>query len=162
MNLLLAADQIGSIILLGVLIIFLVASPFIIRAKNKKEMDNAQKMIDSIDKGDTVLTASGVIGKVISIQTKEGYKTVTIETGNEHHKGYITLDIGAVYANLSAPVVTDAKQENKEDQPKEEDKPEEVVVEEPTQEVQEQKVEDVQKTKKTTQKKSTKNSKSKK
>ena len=119
MNLLLAVD-VGQWILLGVLVLILVVSPFLMKAKNKKEMENAQKLMDSIKKGDKVLTASGVIGKVISIDTKEGYKAVTIETGDEKHKGYITIDIAAVYANLSNPVV-----EQKSEQPNKAEKVEE-------------------------------------
>lgn len=122
MNLLLAVD-VGQWILLGVLLLILVASPFLMKAKNKKEMENAQKLMDSIKKGDKVLTASGVIGKVISIDTKEGYKAVTIETGDEKHKGYITIDIAAVYANLSNPVV-----EQKPEQPNKAEKVEETEV----------------------------------
>lgn len=104
MNLVLAVE-VGQWILLGVLVLILVISPFLMKAKNKKEMENAQKLIDSIKKGDKVLTASGVIGKVISLDNKDGYRIVTIETGDEKHKGYITLDIAAIYANLSNPVV---------------------------------------------------------
>ena len=129
MNLLLA-DQVGSIILLGVVIVFLFASPFIMRIKNKKQMEEAQKMVDSIKKGDMVLTSTGVIGKVISIDKKEGFKTVTLETGNEHHKGYMCLDINAVYTNLSNPVIEEPKPEvveNKEEV--KEEKQEEAVVE---------------------------------
>ena len=37
-------------------------------------------LLDSLKKGDEVMTASGVIGKIISIDTKVGYKTITIET----------------------------------------------------------------------------------
>ena len=164
MNLLLA-DQIGSIILLGVLVIFLIASPFVMKAKNKRDMDNAQKMLDGIKKGDNVLTASGVIGKVISIETKEGYKTVTIETGNEHHKGYLTLDIGAVYANLSNPVVEEPKAQEKIEEPKEEVAEQQVeekaeVIEQHAEESVQEDV--VKEQKKSSQKKSTKNSKNKK
>ena len=121
MNLLLA--QVGNWILLGVLVLFLVVSPFLMKAKNKREMESAQKMVDSLKKGDTVLTASGVIGKIVGMDTKNGYKTVTIETGDQKHKGYITLDVAAVYANLSNPTPT------VESKPSEETKTEEVVAE---------------------------------
>lgn len=109
-----------SWILLGVLALFLIISPFMMKAKNKKEMDKAQKMIDSIKKGDKVMTASGVIGKAIAFEEKDGFKTITIETGDEKHKSYMTLDINAIYANLSAPMVENTPK-------KEESKPEEKI-----------------------------------
>lgn len=139
MNLLLS-NQIGSIIVLGIVILFLFASPFIMRMKNKKQMEEAQKMVDAIKKGDMVLTSTGVIGKVISIDKKEGFKTVTIETGNEHHKGYMCLDINAVYTNLSNPVIAEPTPEQKLEVV--EDKKEEVVADESKEEVAEEQVEE--------------------
>ena len=134
MNFLLAVG-VEQWILLGILVLFLIGAPFVMRARNKREMANAQKMIDSIKKGDNVLTASGVIGKVISLDNKQGYKTVTIETGDEKHKGYITLDVAAIYANLSNPV-TPEKTDNNEKSAKQEEQHTE---EQPSQEqVQEQ------------------------
>ena len=119
MNLLLEA-QWGQFVLLGVLVLVLIASPFFMRARNKKEAENQQKMMDNLKKGDTVLTYAGVIGKVIGIEEKQGYKTVTLETGNEKHKGYMCVDIASVYSNLSNPVVPEYVKE----EPKvEEDKP---------------------------------------
>lgn len=110
-----AQSGIMSWVLLGVLALFLIISPFLMKARNKKEMDKAQKMIDSIKKGDKVMTASGVIGKAVSFDEKDGFKTITIETGDEKHKSYMTLDINAIYANLSTPVVenTPNKEEKK-------------------------------------------------
>ena len=80
MSLILSNVGVGSWILLGVLLLILIVSPFIMRAKSKKEMDTQQKMMDAINKGDTVLTSAGVIGKVVGIDAnKQGYKTLTLE-----------------------------------------------------------------------------------
>ena len=103
MNLLLAVS-VEQWVLLGVLLLVLILSPVFMMAKKKKAMASTQKMIDELKKGDTILTAAGVIGKVVSIDNKEGYKTVTIETGDEKHKGYMCIDIASVYYNLSNPV----------------------------------------------------------
>ena len=117
MSLILSNVGVGSWILLGVLLLILIVSPFLMRAKNKKEMENQQKMMDAINKGDTVLTSAGVIGKVVGIDNnKQGYKTLTIETGDEKHKGYMCVDIRSIYYNLSKPVVetsVDKKDETK-------------------------------------------------
>lgn len=112
----------SSWVLLGVLALFLIISPFLMKAKNKKEMDKAQQMIDSIKKGDMVMTAAGVVGKVISIENKLDMKLVTIETGDEKHKGYMAMDINAIYANLSNPVIeaVSTKNEDKKDEKVEE------------------------------------------
>lgn len=126
MNLLLegttASSNWSSWVLLGVLALFLIISPFLMKAKNKKEMEKAQQMIDSIKKGDQVMTAAGVVGKVVSIENKLDMKLVTIETGDEKHKGYMTMDINAIYANLSNPVIeaVSTKNENKKDEKVEE------------------------------------------
>ncbi len=116
MNLILADVGVGSWILLGVLLLVLIVSPFLMKAKNKKEAEMQAKMMDAIKKGDTVLTSAGVIGKVVGIDNdKQGYKTLTIETGDEKHKGYMCVDIRSIYYNLSNPVVdnTSVKKEEK-------------------------------------------------
>jgi outer membrane biosynthesis protein TonB len=77
-------------------------------------------MIDNLKKGDTVLTYAGVIGKIVGIEDKQGYKTVTLETGNEKHKGYMCIDVASIYSNLSNPVVQEPV---KEEPAVEEDKP---------------------------------------
>ena len=110
---LLLAVSVEQWILLGVLLLVLIVSPIFMMAKNKKAMATTQKMIDELKKGDTILTTAGVIGKVISIDSKEGYKTVTIETGDEKHKGYMCIDIASVYYNLSNPTQSQNTSVNK-------------------------------------------------
>ena len=128
MSLILSNVGVGSWILLGVLLLILIVSPFIMRAKSKKEMDTQQKMMDAINKGDTVLTSAGVIGKVVGIDAnKQGYKTLTLETGDEKHKGYLCVDIRSIYYNLSNPVIENAPEKKVEETPKVEQKTEEVI-----------------------------------
>lgn len=128
MSLILSNVGVGSWILLGVLLLILIVSPFIMRAKSKKEMDTQQKMMDAINKGDTVLTSAGVIGKVVGIDAnKQGYKTLTLETGDEKHKGYLCVDIRSIYYNLSNPVIENTPEKKAEETPKVEQKTEEVI-----------------------------------
>ena len=128
MSLILSNVGVGSWILLGVLLLILIVSPFIMRAKSKKEMDTQQKMMDAINKGDTVLTSAGVIGKVVGIDAnKQGYKTLTLETGDEKHKGYLCVDIRSIYYNLSNPVINNTPEKKVEETPKVEQKTEEVI-----------------------------------
>ena len=161
MNLLLA--DVSQWILFGVLALVIILAPVFMSMRNKKEMAKAQQVMDSLKKGDKILTSAGVIGKIVSISEKDGYKTVTIETGDEKHKGYMTIDIAAIYMNLSAPVEQPAPAVN---QPAEtekqqvEEKSEEVVEDAPETETTEQVVEPVE-TQKQTKSKSKSSKKSK-
>lgn len=130
MNLLLAVDA-SQWILFAVLLAIIVVTPFFMRLRNKKDMERSQQVINSIKKGDKILTSAGIIGNVVSVDEKDGYKTVTIETGTESQKGYLTFDIAAVYMNLSAKASTEPavsptekltaeiKEEAKSDEPQE-------------------------------------------
>ena len=158
MNLLLADVSPTSWILVGVLALFLIAYPFIMRARNKREVENQQKLMGSIKKGDKILTYSGVIGKVVSLDEKDGYKTVTIETGDEKHKGYMTVDIAAVYSNLTNPVLPEklekeVKQEQVEQQPEVKEEPKEENLEPKQEEVKEEPAKKSNKSKKSKSKK---------
>ena len=161
MNLLLAEAGVGvsQWIMFGLLIAIIIIAPIFMNMRNKKEMAKAQQVMDSLKKGDKILTTAGVIGKVVGIEEKDGYKTVTIETGDEKHKGYMTMDINAIYMNLSAPenadTLTPKSEKVEESSVVEEEKIEETT--EVVEKVEEPKVEE--KTKKSTKKSSTKKSK---
>ena len=118
-----------SYILLGVLVLIIIIGPIFMKRRNKKESERMQAMVDSLKKGDKVITSAGVFGKVIGVEEKEGFKLVTIETGNEKNKSYLTMDVGAIYANLSATPVTQPVAKPDQETPKPEEKPEETVTE---------------------------------
>lgn len=142
MNLLLAVG-VEQWVLFGVLVLMLVGSVVAFIVRNKKDAKNAQQVSESIKKGDKILTTTGVIGKVVGIETKDGFKQITIETGDEKHKGYLSMDISAVYVNLSSVPAAQPKVESKENTEPEKvaepEKVEDIVVKE------EPKVEDAQK-----------------
>lgn len=110
MNLLLAVDA-SQWVLFGVLVLIIILAPIFMGMRNKKEMAKAQEVMDSLKQGDKILTSAGVIGTIVSINEENGYKTVTIETGNGDYKGYMTLDIQAIYMNLSEPVAPEVQPE---------------------------------------------------
>ena len=116
--LLVEVAQIFQWVLLGILLILIVAAPFYFRFMNKKETDKQSKLIDTLEKGDRVLTAAGIVGKVVAFEDKDGFNLVTIETGTAKNKGYLTLDVYAIAENLSKPM--QLQNEPKEEQPKEE------------------------------------------
>ena len=136
MNLLLATDGgVSQWVLFGILVLVIVLAPLFMSMRNKKEMAKAQEVMDSLKQGDKILTSAGVIGTIVSINENDGYKTVTIETGDDNHKGYMTLDIQAIYMNLSEPVVAENANETQEQPVEEETQETEVVNETETEEV---------------------------
>ena len=118
------------VVLLGLLVVMLVL-PMITNRKRAKEYND---MINNINVGDTVRTVGGVIGRIVKINDKEGYKTIILETGAKGNKTTMEFDMASVYTILNSskkPV------ENKEE-PKQEEKAEQPAqTEEPKQEEQE-------------------------
>jgi len=81
------AIQFGAIVLIFVVMYFL-----LIRPQKKKEKE-AQEMRNSVQVGDEVITAGGIIGRVVSLRED----TVVIETGNDRSK--IRVKRWAIQAN---------------------------------------------------------------
>lgn len=88
------ATQIILIVFIGLLIIIY---PIMLFSKNKKENQRMQEQTNSLKRGDKVLTTSGVYGTIVDLQLQEDRKIVTIETGTEKKKGYISIDAYAIY-----------------------------------------------------------------
>lgn len=137
MNLLLASAE--NWILPGILLVLCVVLFVLYYFRNKKYQQNADQMSNNLKKGDKVKTYSGVYGTIIEIVQTDDGKVVTIETGTEKHKSYVSYDIRAVYAinEPEKPVEEKAegpaeKVEDKKEEPKAEEKPvvEEAKVEE--------------------------------
>lgn len=99
MKLLLATD-VNQYIWIGVLLVLLVGFFVYSYFKNKRNQEKYQEMTNNLEKGDKVLTSAGIIGKIVSVEVKEGMKSITIETGDSKHKGYITVDSQAIYVVL--------------------------------------------------------------
>ena len=123
----------GTIIML---VLMFIAYPILISKKNKREQERQQQLINSLKKGEYILTYSGVFGKITEILEKEFGKFFVIETG-EKHKSYMTVSENAVYMltnnnpksyNKDGEVIpTESKQENEEikSEEKEEEKTDE-------------------------------------
>ena len=109
MKLLLATD-VNQYIWIGVLLVLLVGFFVYSYFKNKRNQEKYQEMTNNLEKGDKVLTSAGIIGKIVSVEVKEGMKSITIETGDSKHKGYITVDSQAIYVVLDK--VNKPKEEN--------------------------------------------------
>lgn len=110
MNLLLAGAE--NWILPGILLVLCVVFFVVYYFRNKKYQQNAETMSNNLKKGDKVKTYSGVYGTIIEIVQTDDGKVVTIETGNDKHKSYVSYDIRAVYAinEPEKPVETKAEE----------------------------------------------------
>ena len=108
------------LVLLAVLIIAYIFSYY----KRKKYNQETTNMLNSLKPGDKVKTYSGFYGTVVSIKETTDGKVVTLETGDEKHKSYTSIDSNAIYCidkkedivydtegNIVMPASEDEKQE---------------------------------------------------
>ena len=121
MSLLLALDayQIILIVLIAVLVI---AYPVLMFTRNKKENQRMTEQTNSLKRGDKVLTTSGVYGKIIDIKLEGTAKQVTIETGSDKFKSYMTIDAFAIYQVIKDEVAVAKPLQSLQEKPVEESK----------------------------------------
>ena len=84
-------------VLIGLIVVLLIVYPILISSKNKKQAQQLQEQINSLKKGDKVLTTSGVYGVVVELNFTESSKIVVLETGSDQNKGYMSVDAYAIY-----------------------------------------------------------------
>lgn len=92
------ATQITLIVLILVLVI---VYPILVSSKNKRENQKVIEQTNSLKRGDKVLTTSGVYGTIVDLKLENEKKIVTIETGSDKNKGYISVDAYAIYTVFS-------------------------------------------------------------
>ena len=123
------ATQIVLIVLIGLLVI---AYPLLMLRRNKKENQRMTEQTNSLKRGDKVLTSSGVYGKIVDIKLDGTAKQVTIETGSDKFKSYMTVDAYAIYQVIKdEPQVAKELPPQQEKVEEKEEKPQEVKAEEP-------------------------------
>ncbi len=83
--------------ILLVLIVLLVGAYVFSYFKRKKYNQETASMLSSLKPGDRVKTYSGFYGTIVSIRETTDGKVVTLETGDEEHKSYTTIDCNAIY-----------------------------------------------------------------
>ncbi len=86
-----------QIILIVFIVLLIIIYPIMISARNKKENQRMQEQTNSLKRGDRVLTTSGVYGTIVDLQLEGDKKIVTIESGTDSKKGYISVDAYAIY-----------------------------------------------------------------
>ncbi len=84
--------------LLLILLIGLMVVMFIIpNAARKKQYQQLQNFINTLKVGDKVKTTSGFYGTIISIRETTDGKIALLEMGEGDKKGYIMVDMNAIY-----------------------------------------------------------------
>ena len=119
------ATQIVLIVLIALLVI---AYPLLMIRRNKKENQRMTEQTNSLKRGDKILTTSGVYGKIVDIKLDGTAKQVTIETGSDKYKSYMTVDAYAIYQVIKdeipvakdLPLIDKNKVEDKKAEAKEE------------------------------------------
>ena len=126
-SILLAMDT-SQIILIVFIALLVIAYPILMHFRNKKETTRMQEQTNSLKRGDKVLTTSGVYGTIVDLHLDGDKKIVTIETGTEKNKGYMSFDAYAIYQTF--PKETEVKEDAVvEDKPEEKEEIEETIQE---------------------------------
>lgn len=100
------------LILLGLVLVMLIVPSI----SNKKRAKEYNDMIGAIGVGDTVRTVGGIIGRIVKINDKDGYKTFILETGARNSKTTMEFDMASIYTVINSknkPVAVE--QESKKD-----------------------------------------------
>lgn len=107
-----------QIILIVVIALLLIAYPIMITVRNRKENQRMLEQTNSLKRGDKVLTTSGVYGTIVDLQLEQDRKIVTIETGTDKKKGYISVDAYSIYTIVKDEEVAEpAKEQPNVDKP---------------------------------------------
>ncbi len=104
--------DITQIILIVFIVLLLIAYPIMVFSKNKKETMRMQEQTNSLKRGDKVLTTSGVYGTIVDLQLEGDKKIVTIETGTDKKKGYVSVDAYAIFQVIKDEPVSEPKNED--------------------------------------------------
>ena len=104
-------NQWGSLIMMGVLLIIVIAFSIYNRRTQKKRQEETQKQLDAIKPGTKVKTIGGICGTVVELCDDNAF---ILETGSKKSgKSYIKFDKQAVYQ--SDAVVEESKKEEVKD-----------------------------------------------
>ena len=106
-------SNVGSIIMVGVLIILMVVYLVFGSINRKKNQEQAMKMISELTVGDKVVTNAGVYGEIVSQKETDMGKVVILKTGddeNEKRASYITINASVILGkDLKKDLILDAE-----------------------------------------------------
>ena len=83
-------------------IVILAAMVVIYFFRKKKYNDQMESMQNSLKKGDTIVTYSGIVGDIVESTTDKTGKYFVIKTGIGEHAGFIKVDSRSIYGPVSA------------------------------------------------------------
>ena len=96
-------------IIMIVLLVVLVVMYIFSYIKRKKYNQETVAMIEALKPGDKVKTYSGIYGTIVSIRETTDGKVITIETGDDKNKSFVTIDSSVIYCmDKKQDVVYDA------------------------------------------------------
>ena len=78
---LMAASNVVSYVLIGVMVVILIVSMVLMNQRSKKRQQEAQDLIDAVKPGNKVKTIGGICGIVVEVDPDED--TFVLETGTE-------------------------------------------------------------------------------
>lgn len=104
-----------QIILIVFIVLLIVIYPIMMYSKNKKENQRMQEQTNSLKRGDKILTTSGIYGTIVDLHLQDDKKVVTIETGTDKYKGYLSIDAYAIFQIFRDEPVEEPKAEIKSD-----------------------------------------------
>lgn len=65
--------------------------------RNKKFQDKTKNVLEALKPGDRVKTYSGFYGTIVEIKETTDGKVAVLETGSENNRGYMSIDMNAIY-----------------------------------------------------------------
>lgn len=108
-----AGSNIGSIVMVGVLIVLMVIYLVFGSINRKKNQEQAMKMLSELKVGDKVVTNAGVYGEIVSQKETDMGKVVVLKTGgdeNEKRASYITVNASVILGkDLKKDLILDAE-----------------------------------------------------
>lgn len=98
MNLLMASENTGNIILIVILLVACGAMFVLSYLKNKKYVSQQQEMQNNIEVGAKVLTKTFIYGTIEKITETTDGKIVLLKTGEGDNVSYIEMNIDGIYS----------------------------------------------------------------
>lgn len=116
--------NVGVYVVLLVALLALIVFPMFTQRKRNREYE---AMLGSLNVGDLVKTAGGIIGRIKSINNKGEIRTVILETGSKTEKSYMEFDITMIACVLKSTKVQTETVETAEEAEEAEEEAEEPV-----------------------------------
>ncbi|MBE5746035.1 MAG: preprotein translocase subunit YajC [Clostridiales bacterium] len=110
MNLLLASQNTGNLVLIIVLIVACAGMFVLSYFKNKKYMQNQKEMQDKLEVGAKVLTKTFIYGTIEKVTETTDGKIVLIKSGEGDKVSYLEMNVEAIYSIDSKEEIVDLEE----------------------------------------------------